>query len=651
MVIGTPNYMSPEQVRGELVDHRSDIFAVGLVLYELLVYRRAFEADSQTAVLMKILTESPPTLLSLDPLLDPAIAELVERALAKDPAKRPPDLASLRTELTRLLYRLESMGPDDRTIIVPRPSQKGGGPATPPPLPDAASLLRDARSRLEAGALTEASALVARAAELDPSSGDVGPMRLAIEQAAAERERLRERARRVSAALKQAREALDAGALDSATRAVSEALSLNPDDRGALALRSEIQQRSARAAQPPPPIPPSAVTPPPPPPPTPIPAAIEPAARQLEAPARIGPTRRVPLAFLAAAAVALLMVVIVGVLAWRQFSAWQARRATLPPVATKPAATAPSPVAEPPKVVTPAPATPPAGETAAPDPNALISARLAEAVRLFDENTTGAALDDLGELLEEAPQREDLRETALRWARVLQLRAQQARASVARPTRGTWPPAMRNANQTLRRGELQLQNGEGLAAARTLERARTEWQRIGDQAAARSAAREASPGTRRVESAPSPGPPRSEPTPAEPAPAVEPAAPAAREPARQPAGEEDPVHAAINRTLASFERAFESRSAESLRPIWPSLSSGAVQAYQAQFSRVLFQQWTFNSREIRVGPNGNRATAQCSVTVSFLEPGSRDTRVEQRTVRFELERLGPIWVIASVSGV
>ena len=67
MVIGTPNYMSPEQVRGDAIDHRSDIFAVGLVLYELLVYRQAFEAETQPAVLMKILSDQPAPLAMLDP--------------------------------------------------------------------------------------------------------------------------------------------------------------------------------------------------------------------------------------------------------------------------------------------------------------------------------------------------------------------------------------------------------------------------------------------------------------------------------------------------------------------------------------------------------------------------------------------------------
>ncbi len=690
MVIGTPNYMSPEQVRGELVDHRSDIFAVGLVLYELLAYRQAFEADTQTAVLLKILNEAPPTLLSLDPGLDPAVAEIVERALAKNAAERPPDLGSLRAELTRLLYRLESVGPDERTMIVPRPMPRTGlggvtgtnRPPSPAPVDSAepsraaADLLGQARLKLESGAVTEANALLREAVKLDPHAAGAPAIRQSIERALADRERNQDRGRRIAAALAQARQSLDSGALDSAVRAVGEALSLAPDDPSALALRDEIRRRKPRGATPPPvpsesvgppPIPPApSYTPPPPPPPTPLPVALEePTGRA--APPRLGgfaATRRVPLVFLGAAAVALIVIGIVAVLAWRQFS----NRSSVQPPAQQ--TTSPRPAPQTPSQTPPAaaptagarPSSEPASPTPAapePDPDALITARLAEAVKLFDQNMTIAALDDLSELLDESPQREDLLATADRWARALQEHAQSAREAVPKPARGPWPPPMRAANQMLRTAELQLQNGEALAAARSFEKAHAEWARLGQVAERRNARARRAEAQREEAARPEPRlQPRGEPAPAasqgsdrtRSEPSAPPPAPPPS-PATAPAPDEDQVRAAINRTLAAFERAYESRSAESLRPIWPSLSSGALQSYQAQFSRVLFQQWTFNSRDIRVGPNGNRAVAQCSVTVSVLEPGSRDTRVEQRTVLFEFQRLGPLWVIASVSGV
>src|SRR5687768_9376148 len=99
MVIGTPNYMSPEQVRGDTIDHRSDIFAVGLVLYELLVFRQAFEAETQPAVLMKILSDQPPPLASLDPMVDASVAQVVYKALAKNSADRYQDLGAMKADL------------------------------------------------------------------------------------------------------------------------------------------------------------------------------------------------------------------------------------------------------------------------------------------------------------------------------------------------------------------------------------------------------------------------------------------------------------------------------------------------------------------------------------------------------------------------
>ena len=86
--LGTPNYMSPEQVRGERADHRSDIFSVGAVLYELLVLRRAFDGDSVPATIMKILQADPEAMEKSDPSIDAALSDIVMRALAKDPDAR-----------------------------------------------------------------------------------------------------------------------------------------------------------------------------------------------------------------------------------------------------------------------------------------------------------------------------------------------------------------------------------------------------------------------------------------------------------------------------------------------------------------------------------------------------------------------------------
>jgi tRNA A-37 threonylcarbamoyl transferase component Bud32 len=89
-IMGTPNYMSPEQARGDKVDGRADLFSLGCILYECLSGRRPFTGDSLTAILMKILTEPPPP-IDFDSLRLPApLGDVVKRALAKEPADRFP---------------------------------------------------------------------------------------------------------------------------------------------------------------------------------------------------------------------------------------------------------------------------------------------------------------------------------------------------------------------------------------------------------------------------------------------------------------------------------------------------------------------------------------------------------------------------------
>jgi tRNA A-37 threonylcarbamoyl transferase component Bud32/tetratricopeptide (TPR) repeat protein len=100
MVMGTPHYMSPEQVRGQKADARSDVFAVGCVLYELLAGHKPFDAESMHGVLYKILQEEPVPVREAAPGTPEAVARVVERALAKGPDQRFTDagemLAALR---------------------------------------------------------------------------------------------------------------------------------------------------------------------------------------------------------------------------------------------------------------------------------------------------------------------------------------------------------------------------------------------------------------------------------------------------------------------------------------------------------------------------------------------------------------------------
>jgi len=106
-VMGTPHYMSPEQVRGEKADARSDVFSLGAVFYELLCHHRPFEADSAHGVLFQILEQEPEPMRKWEPEVPAAFVALVERALSKDPARRYADAG----EMTRALAEVrETIG-------------------------------------------------------------------------------------------------------------------------------------------------------------------------------------------------------------------------------------------------------------------------------------------------------------------------------------------------------------------------------------------------------------------------------------------------------------------------------------------------------------------------------------------------------------
>jgi serine/threonine-protein kinase len=98
-IMGSPNYMSPEQVRGERVDSRSDVFSLGAVFYEMLSGRRAFEAEALHAILYKVANVEPDPLSLLMPDLPAIVVELVEKALQKEPASRFTDAVEMREAL------------------------------------------------------------------------------------------------------------------------------------------------------------------------------------------------------------------------------------------------------------------------------------------------------------------------------------------------------------------------------------------------------------------------------------------------------------------------------------------------------------------------------------------------------------------------
>src|SRR3954462_2014941 len=101
-IVGTFQYMSPEQLEGKEADERSDIFALGAVLYEMASGRRAFPGKTQASIIAGILAADPPPVSSIQPLTPPALTQLIKTCLAKDPDERWQTAHDIRIQLRHI---------------------------------------------------------------------------------------------------------------------------------------------------------------------------------------------------------------------------------------------------------------------------------------------------------------------------------------------------------------------------------------------------------------------------------------------------------------------------------------------------------------------------------------------------------------------
>jgi serine/threonine-protein kinase len=124
-VVGTPSYMAPEQVRGEPIDQRADIFAAGVVLYELLSGRKPFSGQTTAATIYQVLEHRPQPVDELDPTLPGDLAKIVQRAIEKDPAARYQRIEEMAADLERIKVGADS------TLILSAPPP-AAAPARPP---------------------------------------------------------------------------------------------------------------------------------------------------------------------------------------------------------------------------------------------------------------------------------------------------------------------------------------------------------------------------------------------------------------------------------------------------------------------------------------------------------------------------------------
>jgi len=233
--VGTAGYMAPEQIRGGNVDHRSDLFSIGVVCYELMAYAEPFGAESDPAINHRILEDEPQPLDKIAGGIDPEIARIVWTALRKDPAERFADAESLRDAIAEVRHRLELLEsasaaihyvtiPSTGEIAPPRPTRP-----TPPPAPLATPAGRPTPRHT-------------------PGPGD-----------RAEREALvRKRTAQVRESLELGRRFFEEGDLERAQAQCGLVLALDAAHPDALALLSTIQEQAQVRAVPAPARPPLA---------------------------------------------------------------------------------------------------------------------------------------------------------------------------------------------------------------------------------------------------------------------------------------------------------------------------------------------------------------------------------------------------------
>jgi serine/threonine-protein kinase len=173
-MIGTPGYMAPEQIEGDTLDHRADLFSIGVVCYELLSYREAFPGETLPAITHSVLSREPVPLPKLVSDLHPDLVTIVERALRKNKDERFENTESMRGAIARVRQMLETDATHDAvtTYLTPSPAAprqsdaRGSAPrpsgATPfvgssgTPQPERVRTDREALARLRATQLDAA---------------------------------------------------------------------------------------------------------------------------------------------------------------------------------------------------------------------------------------------------------------------------------------------------------------------------------------------------------------------------------------------------------------------------------------------------------------------------------------------------------------
>jgi len=244
LVLGTVHYMAPEQIEGQKVDHRADIFSVGAIAYELIAYKRPFDGDTITAVMYKIMHDRADPKALPETEYSPGLQQIIMRALAHDVRDRYQSLEEMHRELVGVVRRM----PTRVGMATPARAASGPAAAAPAASPAAARARQQeiARLRVDAerarteGQLQRALLIGKRLLELAPSDTAAGLMVRQVESSIQDSQ--------VQQLCETALAYAADGEMDLAGKILGKVEKLAPESPGHRHLKTYLAEESARRA-------------------------------------------------------------------------------------------------------------------------------------------------------------------------------------------------------------------------------------------------------------------------------------------------------------------------------------------------------------------------------------------------------------------
>jgi serine/threonine-protein kinase len=661
-LIGTLNYMSPEQMLGQPVDFRSDIFSVGAVAYELLSYQQAFPGSLDDGLLHRLPQMPPASLSQVCPGLPPGLEEIVMRALAKAPLERFADLEEMRSAVRHLRAGVDPRLEVETIVIPSRDKAKPSG--APASSAERRGLLerrarqiaihRDAaRAALLRGDLDSAAAACDDALTLDPDDSESTRLLVEIQKAKEQQDQelqaRRERDRSMRQRVADAEVTLGRGDVMTAARLLEEVLETQTSDPAALALLDKVRDAATAAG----------VT---------LPNTLNVAASRTRTEAPVDATRivhrtapepqrsRMPLY----AAATLAVVAIGGGAVWFMSgneSAPPTQTAAPPPepsstapaptsTETVPVAQAPLSTATPPttEVTTsapaPAPAPVPAATTTAPTADAL-APMLARITQLQQSGDVAGAVSELARIGSTTDNRMSALAQSVAQSAFRTMGAAQD-AAVSQKASDLAPASYTAAEQARRLADAASSRSDFAEAARRALTASEAYRKAESDARAAAAVAARTP-------EPPPSRPAPEPSPSSRVDAAPAAAPPAATTVPRPSAL-DNERAGIVRALTDYQQAYRSMNVDALRKVYPNLTREAGQDLAKAFRQCRLYDVTFGNMDVALAGDPP-TTATVTVQSEYLcQPKTAQQAVPQKVEDiFRLQKVAGAWVIDRIA--